>query len=100
MVEVEIGVDLFAFAELIATLRDWLAICQPNVPAVDRLGVSMPAVTTKLEMTKQDMRNGKKTGSPVSVVNSVQAQWLERKKNHVKSCTWVDGCIDCFLCFP
>lgn len=31
-----------------------------------RLGVSMPAVTTRLEMTKQDMRKGRKTGWPVS----------------------------------
>ncbi len=29
-------------------------------------GVSIPAVTTRLEMTKHDMRNGRKTGSPVS----------------------------------
>jgi len=29
-------------------------------------GVSIPAVTTRLEMTKQDIRNGRKTGSPVS----------------------------------
>jgi hypothetical protein len=34
---------------------------------VVRLGVSMPAVTTRLEMTKQDMRKGRKTGWPVSV---------------------------------
>ena len=27
-----------------------------------RPGVSMPAVTTRLEMTKQDMRKGRKTG--------------------------------------
>lgn len=26
----------------------------------------MPAVTMRLEMTKQDMRNGRKTGWPVS----------------------------------
>jgi hypothetical protein len=31
-----------------------------------RLGVSMPAVTTRLEMTKQDMRKGRRTGWPVS----------------------------------
>lgn len=29
-------------------------------------GVSMPAVTTRFEMTKHDIRNGRKTGSPVS----------------------------------
>lgn len=27
----------------------------------------MPTVTTKFESTKQDIRNGKKTASPVSV---------------------------------
>lgn len=31
-----------------------------------RPGVSMPAVTTRLEITKHDMRKGRKTGSPVS----------------------------------
>lgn len=29
--------------------------------------MSIPAVTTRLDMTKQDMRKGKNTGSPVSV---------------------------------
>ena len=29
----------------------------------------MPAVTIKLERTKHDMRKGKNTGSPVSIVN-------------------------------
>lgn len=29
--------------------------------------MSIPAVTTKFDITKQDMRNGKRTGSPVSV---------------------------------
>lgn len=28
------GVDLFAFALLMATLRDWLVICQRRVPVV------------------------------------------------------------------
>ena len=32
-----------------------------------RPGVSIPAVTTRLDMTKQDMRKGRKTGCPVSV---------------------------------
>jgi Cu/Ag efflux protein CusF len=32
-----------------------------------RPGVSMPAVTMRFEMTKHDMRKGRKTGSPVSV---------------------------------
>lgn len=49
-----------------ATLSDWLVICQNNVPRVFRLGVSMPAVTTRLERTKHDMRKGRKTGCPVS----------------------------------
>lgn len=36
-------------------------------------GVSMPAVTTRLDMTKQDMRKGRKTGWPVSgTVNDCQ----------------------------
>jgi hypothetical protein len=79
---VDRGVDLFAFEKLIATLSDWLVICHPRVPAVyvcsamrirpvcARLtpspGVSMPAVTTKFDKTKHDMRNGKKTGWPLS----------------------------------
>lgn len=71
-VEVDIGEDLFALELLIATLRDWFAICHANVPRQPRLGVSMPAVTTRLEITKHDMRNGRKTGSPVSVVHSVK----------------------------
>jgi hypothetical protein len=33
-----------------------------------RPGVSMPAVTTRLERTKHDMRKGRNTGSPVSGV--------------------------------
>ena len=32
----------------------------------------MPAVTIRLEMTKQDMRNGKKTGWPVSELSVVE----------------------------
>jgi hypothetical protein len=31
---VESGVDLFAFALLIATLSDWFVICHPSVPHV------------------------------------------------------------------
>ena len=61
------GVDLLALALLMPTLRDWFVICQRRVPDVPRLGVSMPAVTMRLEMTKQDMRKGRKTGWPVSV---------------------------------
>lgn len=33
-VEVDRGVDLFALALFIATLRDWFVICQRRVPAV------------------------------------------------------------------
>ena len=65
---VDRGVDLLALAELMATLRDWFVICHASVPAVPRLGVSMPAVTTRLERTKEDMRKGRKTGLPVSVL--------------------------------
>lgn len=83
--DVGMGVDLFALEKLIPTLSDWLVICHARVPAVwvalvrpsslrsdvnqfltPRPGVSIPAVTTKLDRTKHDMRNGKKTGKPVS----------------------------------
>lgn len=70
-----------------ATLSDWLATCQPSVPAVCyylasypsscvhvcrtvRFGVSMPPVTTKLDSTNADMRKGRRTGSPVSCLLS------------------------------
>jgi len=32
--ETDSGVDLLAFALLMATLRDWLVICQRSVPVV------------------------------------------------------------------
>lgn len=35
--EVVRGVDLLALEELMATLRDWLAICQRRVPVVYNL---------------------------------------------------------------
>lgn len=70
-VEVEREVDLLALALLMATLSDWLVICQRRVPVVLRPGVSMPAVTTRLEMTKQDIRKGRKTGWPVSVIDQL-----------------------------
>lgn len=83
ILEVGRGVDLLALALLMATLRDWLVICQRRVPVVwgwvsygwkgrgggkrtPRPGVSMPAVTTRLDRTKEDIRNGSITGSPVS----------------------------------
>jgi hypothetical protein len=34
ILETDNGVDLLAFALLIATLRDWLVICQRRVPVV------------------------------------------------------------------
>lgn len=74
---VESGVVLFAFELLIATFKDWLATCQAMVPVVERLGVSMPAVTTKFEMTKQDIRNGRNTGSPVSEPQPVSTASLD-----------------------
>jgi hypothetical protein len=49
-------------------LSDWLATCQPAVPAMPMPGVSIPAVTTKLEKMKADMRKGNSTGSPVSTL--------------------------------
>jgi hypothetical protein len=85
MVEVESGIDLFAFEKLTPTLTDWFVTCHPSVPAVyygqhiasthialrtERPGVSMPAVTTRFVRTKHDMRKGSRTGSPVSSVPS------------------------------
>lgn len=88
IVDVERGVDLLALALLMPTLRDWLVICQRSVPVVCdrsarfwgwtegsctwRPGVSIPAVTIRLEMTKQDMRKGRKTGCPVSKLSAVE----------------------------
>jgi hypothetical protein len=69
-VDVDMGDDLFALELLIATLSDWFVICQAKVPLHPRFGVSMPAVTTRLEMTKHDIRNGRKTGRPVSTFSS------------------------------
>ena len=62
----ESGVDLLALAELMATLRDWFVICQARIPGVLRFGVNIPAVTTRFERTKLDMRKGRRTGLPVS----------------------------------
>lgn len=69
IVEVDKGVDLLALALLMATLSDWLVICQRRVPVIPSPGVSMPAVTTRLEMTKQDIRKGRNTGCPVSWID-------------------------------
>ena len=86
IVDVERGVDLLALALLMPTLRDWLVICHRSVPVVCdrsavfwdetegsctwRPGVSIPAVTMRLEMTKQDMRKGRKTDCPVSKLSA------------------------------
>lgn len=40
-----------------------LSLCRIRT---ERFGVSMPAVTTRLVRTKQDIRHGRKTGCPVS----------------------------------
>ena len=42
IVEVEMGVDLFALALLIPTLRDWLVICHSKVPVVWEILASAP----------------------------------------------------------
>lgn len=36
----------------------------------------MPAVTIRFDMTKHDIRNGRNTGSPVSMVDMSPVQWL------------------------
>ena len=95
MVEVEMGDDLFAFDELMATLSDWLVICQPRVPMVERFGVSIPAVTTKFDRTKDDMRKGRKTGSPVSVDISDH-----QRSRQPERFTWMKSRIYDFLCLP
>jgi len=66
-----------------ATFNDWLVICHARVPVVERLGVSMPAVTTKLESTKADMRKGRRTGRPVSGWN----QWTAQRRVAVRKRT-------------
>lgn len=84
--EVESGVDLLALALLMATLRDWFVICQRRVPVMPRPGVSMPAVTIRLEMTKQDIRKGRKTGWPVSAVGFI-SDWRINSEEGEK--TWM-----------
>jgi hypothetical protein len=80
--EVDRGVDLLALALLMPTLRDWFVICQRRVPVVRRPGVSMPAVTMRLQITKQDMRKGRKTGWPVSVYLSAVSPGWEGARRH------------------
>lgn len=114
MVDVESGVDLFAFEKLTPTLTDWLVTCHASVPAVyyelvaarvvicdllrtPRPGVSMPAVTTRFVKTKLDMRNGRNTGSPVSTLPSAYvAEALHRSGCN----TWVYRGIDYLLRAP
>ena len=52
----------------------------------------MPAVTIKFEMTKQDMRNGRKTGCPVSIalhVSPVRAFFFRSRATR----TWVQRAV-------
>jgi hypothetical protein len=48
----------------------------------------MPAVTTRLESTKQDMRKGRKTASPVSGCSVESTIFLARHSSGVMDCTW------------
>ncbi|KAH3685955.1 hypothetical protein WICPIJ_003077 [Wickerhamomyces pijperi] len=41
---------------LMATFKDWLAICQNKVPKVPRPGVNIPPVTIKFDKTQDDIR--------------------------------------------
>ena len=50
----------------------------------------MPAVTTRFVSTKQDMRNGKKTGSPVSV-RPVSTRGRVQGVPRAVLVTWVEG---------
>jgi len=51
----------------------------------------MPAVTTRLEITKQDMRKGRKTGSPVSGGLSATSMPLQTVARHIikMDLTWM-----------
>jgi hypothetical protein len=62
-------------------------------------GVSMPAVTTKFDNTKHDIRNGRNTGSPVSVkqlayssieLNPLLQNYLDAKLNRQSSSRSID----------
>ena len=61
-----------------------------------RLGVSMPPVTIKFERTNDDIRNGRRTGSPVSCLlsafDSVPPMSIARTRVYCR--------IDDFLCVP
>jgi hypothetical protein len=48
----------------------------------------MPAVTTRLDRTKQDMRKGRKTGSPVSGCSVESTIFLARHSSGVIDCIW------------
>jgi hypothetical protein len=48
-------------------------------------GVSIPAVTTRFEMTKHDIRNGRKTGCPVSELGQLEF-FLSYRSAHRPGC--------------
>ena len=58
----------------------------------------MPAVTTRFDMTKHDIRNGKKTGNPVSVGYLARhaAYRMLWRGGH----TGMEGRVDNLLGFP
>ena len=90
------GVLLLALALLIATFRLWFVHCHAIVPVVERLGVSMPAVTMRLDSTKADMRNGRTTGWPVS---NRPFSWTFQSGRRVQL-TRMEGRVHNLLCFP
>ena len=55
----------------------------------------MPAVTMRLEMTKQDMRKGRKTGWPVSELSMDEEGHIGWWRP-----TRVEGSVDYFFCPP
>jgi hypothetical protein len=52
MVEVESGIDLFAFEKLIPTLTDWFVTCHASVPAVCRRSVYHPPIPMQHDIPK------------------------------------------------
>ncbi len=57
----------------------------------------MPAVTMRFDMTKEDMRNGRKTGCPVSVMVRLDSPTMAP---HCDKCTRVQRRIHDLLCLP
>ena len=49
-----------------------------------RFGVSMPAVTIRLEMTKHDMRKGRNTGWPVSEEGFLSKHLAHYREKHCR----------------